>query len=63
MSNFDCSESSDHIRQILALSCNLIALILGKNCVKVVGITKIVKKVKFEGVWGEFEAKNCFQRQ
>ena len=25
--------------------------------------TKIVKEVKFEGVWGELEAKIYFQRQ
>ena len=26
-------------------------------------VTKIVKKIKFEGVGGELEAKGCFQRQ
>ena len=26
-------------------------------------VTKIVKEIKFEGVWGELEAKKCFQRQ
>ena len=26
-------------------------------------VTKIVKKVKFEGVFGELEAKKCFRRQ
>ena len=26
-------------------------------------ITKIINKVKFQGVWGELEAKNSFQRQ
>ena len=25
--------------------------------------TKIVKQIKFEGVWGELEGKYCFQRQ
>ena len=25
-------------------------------------VTKIVKEIKFEEVWGEFEAKKCFQR-
>ena len=24
---------------------------------------KIVKEIKFEGVWGKLEAKKCFQRQ
>ena len=26
-------------------------------------VTKIAKKIKSEVVWGELEAKNCFQRQ
>ena len=26
-------------------------------------VTKIVKEIKFKGVWGEFESKNGFQRQ
>ena len=26
-------------------------------------VTKIVKEVMFEGVWGEVESKKCFQRQ
>ena len=26
-------------------------------------VTKIVKEIKFEGVWGELKAKNCSQRQ
>ena len=26
-------------------------------------VTKIVKQIKFEGEWGELEAKYCFQRQ
>ena len=26
-------------------------------------VTKIFPKSKFEGNWGELEAKNCFQRQ
>ena len=25
--------------------------------------TKIVEEIKFEGVWVEFEGKNCLQRQ
>ena len=25
--------------------------------------TTIVKKIMFEGVWGELEAINCFKRQ
>ena len=26
-------------------------------------VTKIVKEIKFEGVWGKLEAKKCFERQ
>ena len=35
---------------ILALVCNLIALILGWNCVKGLWTTNIVKQNEFEGV-------------
>ena len=35
---------------MLALFCNLIALILGYNCEKV---TRIVTKVKYGEVWGK----------
>ena len=54
--------SSYQVRQILALFCNLITLILGENYVKGLRITKIDNDIKFEGVWVELEAKNCFQR-
>ena len=47
---------------ILALFCNLVALILGLNCIKGLRVTKIVKQIKFEGVCGELGAKNCLQR-
>ena len=30
---------------------------------KCIRVTKIVKEIKFEGVWGELEAKRCLQRQ
>ena len=30
---------------------------------KVLRVNKIVKKLKFEGVSGKLEAKNCFQTQ
>ena len=30
---------------------------------KDLGGTKIFKEIKFEGVWSEFEAENCFSRQ
>ena len=26
-------------------------------------VTKTVKQIKFEGTWGELEAKNSFERQ
>ena len=26
-------------------------------------ITKIVKEIKFEGIWAKLKAKNCFHRQ
>ena len=29
---------------------------------KGLGVTKTVKDFKFEGVWNELKAKNCFQR-
>ena len=56
-------ESSYGVRQILALFFILVALILVWNCVKGLKVTKIVKQIKFEGVWGKLEAKNCLQRQ
>ena len=30
---------------------------------KALELPKLSKKFKFEGVWGELEAKTCFQRQ
>ena len=42
------------------LFCKLVTLILGWNCVKDLTVTKIVKLIKFEGTWGDLEAKNCF---
>ena len=44
------------VRQILSLICKLFAQILGWNCVKGLRFTKIVEQIKFEGVWGKFEA-------
>ena len=26
-------------------------------------VNKIVKEIKFEGIWGELAVKTCFQRQ
>ena len=36
--------------------CNLIALLLGQNCVKGLRVTTIVKEIKCKGVWAELEA-------
>ena len=55
--------SSYKVRQILALFYNLLALILGSNCVKGLRVSKIVKQIKFQGVWGKLTAKLHFQRQ
>ena len=44
-----------------ALFYNLVAPILGWNCVKDLRVTKIVKQIKFEGVWDKLVAKLCFQ--
>ena len=55
--------SSYQLRNIFACVCNLIVLSLGWNSVKVLRVTKVVKKIKFEGIWGELEAKKGFQRQ
>ena len=44
-----CS-SSYRLKQILAVFCDLIPLILGQSSVEVLGVTEIVKEIKFEGV-------------
>ena len=53
-------ESSYQVRQILALFCKLVALILGQNCVKDLSVTKIVKQIKFEGGLRWVGSKNLF---
>ena len=50
-------ESSDQVRIILGLFCHSITLILGLNSGKDLRVTKNVKEIKFEGVWGELESK------
>ena len=42
-------KSSYQVSQILALSCNLIALILGQNCVKDFRVSKLQKKLSLKG--------------
>ena len=56
-------KSSYQVREDFALFCNLIALSLGYNSVKSLGVTKIVKEIKFEGVWDKLESKNGFKRE
>ena len=51
------------VRRMLAYFWNLSLLILGYNCVKCLRVTKIVDKIKFEKVWGDWEARIFFQRQ
>ena len=50
-------ESSYHVRIILGHFCRSVALILGLNSVKDLRVTKNVKEIKFEGVWGDLESK------
>ena len=50
-------ESSYHVTIILGLFCHSIVLILGLNSVKDLRVTKNVKGIKFERVWGELESK------
>ena len=49
--------SSYQIKQILALFFDLIPLILGQSSVEVVGVTEIVKKITFKGVWDKLQSK------
>ena len=56
-----CS-SSYQLKQILAVFCDLIPLILDQSNVEVLGVTEIVKEIKFEGVLGKLKSKKRFQR-
>ena len=47
----------------LGLFCHLIALMLDLDSVEGLIVTKNVKKIKFEEVWGKLEPKKRFQRQ
>ena len=49
--------------QISSLICSLIALILGSNSVKGLGVTKIGNEIQFGAHCCETEVKTCFQRQ
>ena len=46
-------------RTFLQLNCSNFSLKLVKSLI----VTKIVREIKFEEVWGELEAKKCFQKQ
>ena len=54
--NFEVSESYQ-LREDFSLFCNLIALYLVWNSVKNFRVTKIVKEVKFGGVWHDLVLK------
>ena len=54
------SEKQLPSKENLAIFCNLIALILSQNYAEVLRVTKIVKEIKFEGVWGELKSKKMF---
>ena len=56
-----CS-SSYQLKQILAVYCDLIPLILGQSSVEVLGVTEIVKEIKFEAVLDRLKSKKIFQR-
>ena len=56
-------ESSYQVGQILALLCKLVALILDLNFIEGLRLTKIVKQMKHERVWGELVVRNNFQRK
>ena len=43
--------SSSEVKQIFVLFCQLLALILGSNCIKPLRVSKIVKEIRFEGAW------------
>ena len=49
-----CS-SSYQLKQILAVFFDLISLILCQSSVEVLGVTEIVKEIKFEGVLGKLK--------
>ena len=61
--NLDLREIIGKVVITLALFRKLVALVLGKNCVKGLRVTKIVKQIKFEEDWGELQVRNCLLRQ
>ena len=56
-------KSRSQVKEMFALFCKLVALILGQNCIKLVRVTKIVKQLKFQGSWWRVKAKYCLRRE
>ena len=56
-----CS-SSYQLKQILAVFCNLIPLILGQSSVEVLVVKEIFKEIKFEEVLDKLQSKKMFQK-
>ena len=56
-------KSSYQLNQFLWRLCKFVTLNLNENYVKSLRVTKIMKEIKFEGDWGELEAKYFFQMQ
>ena len=48
------------VRQALAIFRNLVALVLGQNCIENLRITKYIEKINFEEVWGQVRSKSLF---
>ena len=47
----------------LALFYNVVAIILGRCCVKGLIMNKVIMGLGFEGAWSELEARSCSQKQ
>ena len=60
LTSVERSEKQLHSKGNFSTFSNLVALILGQSCLRVI---KTVKEIKLEGAWAELEAKNCFQGQ
>ena len=56
-------ENIYYVRQVLALFSKLVALILSWNYVKGLRVTKVVKQIKFEWVWGRVRRKKLLPRK
>ena len=56
-------KNSYQVRQILALSCKVIALILVYNNMKDLRVSNIFKEIKLEEVSSKLKSEKSFQRQ